>query len=75
MARQALISKTKRLKEKLTKAHESGKKKNGLKVRAYNRCALCGRPRGYLRDFAMCRICFREYASRGEIVGVKKSSW
>ncbi len=39
------------------------------------RCALCGRSRGYLRKFQMCRICFRERASRGEIPGVTKSSW
>lgn len=46
-----------------------------FKVRKYNRCPLCGRARGYLRRFGMCRICFRERALRGEIVGVKKASW
>ena len=45
------------------------------KVRAYNRCKICGRPRGYIRKFAMCRICFRERAYRGEIPGVTKASW
>lgn len=44
-------------------------------VRHRNRCRLCGRPRGYLRRFAMCRICFRMLALRGEIPGVRKSSW
>ena len=44
-------------------------------VRQHNRCRLCGRPRGYIRHFAMCRICFRELAHRGELPGVKKSSW
>jgi small subunit ribosomal protein S14 len=44
-------------------------------VRRYHRCRLCGRPRGYLRKFAMCRICFRSLALRGEIPGVIKSSW
>ncbi|MEE8264270.1 MAG: type Z 30S ribosomal protein S14 [Gammaproteobacteria bacterium] len=44
-------------------------------VRKYNRCRVCGRPRGYLRKFAMCRICFRNLALRGEIPGVVKSSW
>ncbi|MDI6783499.1 MAG: type Z 30S ribosomal protein S14 [bacterium] len=44
-------------------------------TRKYNRCPLCGRPRGYLRKFNMCRICFRGLARRGEIVGVIKSSW
>jgi len=45
------------------------------KVRYRNRCALCGRPRAYLRDFGICRICFRSLASKGEIPGVTKSSW
>jgi len=46
-----------------------------FKVRFRNRCRLCGRPRGYLRKFALCRLCFRERALRGEIAGVTKSSW
>ncbi len=46
-----------------------------FKVRAYNRCPLCGRGRGYLRAFQMCRICFRLRALQGEIPGVIKSSW
>jgi small subunit ribosomal protein S14 len=45
------------------------------KVRSYNRCPLCGRPRGFLRKFGMCRICFRELANKGQIPGVVKSSW
>ncbi|MBN1594087.1 MAG: type Z 30S ribosomal protein S14 [Candidatus Coatesbacteria bacterium] len=44
-------------------------------VRAYNRCKICGRRRGYLRKFEMCRICFRDLAREGELPGVKKSSW
>lgn len=44
-------------------------------VREYNRCPLCGRPRGYMRKFGICRICFRNMASQGEIPGVIKSSW
>lgn len=44
-------------------------------VRAYNRCQRCGRPRGYLRRFKICRICFRELSLKGEIPGVTKSSW
>ena len=43
--------------------------------RSYNRCKLCGRPHAYLRKFGICRICFRELAHKGEIPGVKKSSW
>jgi len=46
-----------------------------FKVRAYRRCRLCGRPRGYLRKFQLCRICFRDLALRGEIPGVVKASW
>jgi small subunit ribosomal protein S14 len=44
-------------------------------TRVRNRCRLCGRPRGYLRRFQMCRICFRELALQGLIPGVAKSSW
>jgi small subunit ribosomal protein S14 len=44
-------------------------------VRVRNRCKLCGRPRGYLRRFQLCRICFREQALAGKIPGVVKSSW
>jgi small subunit ribosomal protein S14 len=40
-----------------------------------NRCQLCGRPRGYLRMFGLCRLCFRELANKGELPGVKKASW
>lgn len=44
-------------------------------VRDYNRCPLCGRPRAFMRKFQMCRICFRNLASQGDIPGVIKSSW
>jgi small subunit ribosomal protein S14 len=44
-------------------------------ARAYHRCSLCGRPHGYIRDFGICRLCFRKLAHRGEIPGVKKASW
>jgi small subunit ribosomal protein S14 len=44
-------------------------------VRGYHRCRICGRPRGYIRDFGLCRLCFRELAHRGEIPGVRKASW
>lgn len=44
-------------------------------TRQRNRCELCGRPRGFMRAFGLCRICFRELANRGEIPGVTKSSW
>ena len=51
------------------------KKRPKFKVRATNRCELCGRPRAYYRKFRMCRICLRVLASRGEIPGMRKASW
>lgn len=61
MAKKSLVAKAKR--------------KEKFKVRQYNRCPLCGRPRGYLRKFDMCRICFRKLALAGQIPGVIKASW
>ncbi len=46
-----------------------------FKVREYNRCRRCGRPRAYLRKFGMCRLCVRQLAHRGELPGVRKASW
>ncbi|HLC64363.1 MAG TPA: type Z 30S ribosomal protein S14 [Patescibacteria group bacterium] len=43
--------------------------------RKVNRCWRCGRNRSYMRKFKLCRICFRELATKGEIPGIKKSSW
>jgi len=51
------------------------KKEPKYRVRKYNRCPICGRPRGFMRKFGMCRICFRELALKGELPGVRKSSW
>ncbi len=50
-------------------------KKQKYKVREYTRCSICGRPKAVLRKYGICRICFRELASKGEIPGVKKASW
>ncbi len=61
MARKALIEKSKR--------------KPKFAVRQRFRCQRCGRPRAFLRKFGICRICFREMSLRGEIPGVRKSSW
>ncbi|HUW21346.1 MAG TPA: type Z 30S ribosomal protein S14 [Candidatus Bathyarchaeia archaeon] len=44
-------------------------------TRKHNRCSLCGRPRGYLRFFGLCRLCFRRLAHKGELPGVTKASW
>ncbi len=46
-----------------------------FEVRHRNRCKLCGRPRGYMRKFGICRICFRGLAHVGQLPGVTKSSW
>ena len=61
MARKALVEKAKR--------------KPKFKVQRYNRCQRCGRPRGYYRDFGLCRICLRELANSGKIIGIRKASW
>ncbi len=61
MAKKALIEKSKRTPK--------------FKVRSYNRCQRCGRPRAFLRQFGMCRICFRELALKGEVPGIIKASW
>ena len=51
------------------------RRKPKFQVRRYSRCQRCGRSRGYLRKFELCRICFRELALAGEIPGVTKASW
>jgi small subunit ribosomal protein S14 len=51
------------------------KRKLKYKIRNRNRCRICGRARGFLRKFEMCRICFRGHALKGEIAGVVKASW
>ena len=61
MARKALVVKSQR--------------EPKYEVRKRNRCKICGRPRGYMKKFDMCRLCFRELASFGRIPGVRKSSW
>ncbi len=61
MARKALIE----------KSHKTPR----FTVRARNRCNLCGRPRGFLRLFGICRLCFRALALKGMLPGVKKTSW
>jgi len=50
-------------------------RKPKFSVRHYNRCKQCGRPRAFIRKFALCRICFRELAHQGKLPGVTKSSW
>ena len=50
-------------------------RKQKFAVRDVNRCGICGRARGYMRRFGLCRICFRERAMKGELPGVYKASW
>jgi small subunit ribosomal protein S14 len=50
-------------------------RKPKFKVRAYSRCKLCGRSRAYIRDFGLCRLCFRKLAAEGKIPGVRRASW
>ncbi len=61
MARKAMIVKAKR--------------KPKFSTRVIRRCWRCGRNHGYIRDFGICRICFRELADKGELPGIRKSSW
>ncbi len=51
------------------------KRPQKFKVREYNRCKRCGRPRAFLRRFELCRICFRQLSLLGQIPGVTKASW
>ena len=50
-------------------------RKQKFSTREYTRCSICGRPHSVLKKYGICRICFRELASKGEIPGVKKASW
>jgi small subunit ribosomal protein S14 len=74
MAKISMIVKCERSKKEYLEALKKGKKPK-FSTKVYNRCRLCGRSRGYMRDFQICRICFRHYASEGLIPGVTKSSW
>jgi small subunit ribosomal protein S14 len=49
--------------------------RNASPVRLHNRCQLTGRPRGYMRQFGICRVVFRDMALDGKIPGVRKASW
>lgn len=74
MARKAIVYKSSKFMERYLLAKKEGRKIK-FATRAYNRCSLCGRPRGYMRDFGICRCCFRELAEAAKIPGVRKSSW
>jgi len=74
MARKSISIKSARLRRAKYAAVKAGRKMK-FSTKVYNRCQICDRPRGYINDFAMCRICIRELANKGEIPGLKKSSW
>ena len=61
MAKKALIEKSNKIPK--------------FSTRSRNRCKVCGRPRGFMRQFLLCRICFRQFALSGILPGVKKASW
>lgn len=74
MAKKSLKVKAQKRKKRLLTDLLLGRKPF-FSTRVYNRCSLCGRVGGYMRRFEMCRICFREHARAGKIMGIKKSSW
>ena len=74
MATTAKIAKEEKKQEEILKARAAGGKAK-FAVRLRHRCKNCGRPRGFLRKFSLCRICFRKFALAGEIPGVTKASW
>jgi len=79
LKRKKLVDKYAKKREELKKVgdYEGLQKlpRNSSKVRLHNRCKLTGRPKGYMRQFGISRICFREMASSGLIPGIKKASW
>jgi small subunit ribosomal protein S14 len=74
MATTAKIAKDLKRIEQVRNAKAAGRKPK-FAIRIRNRCWRCGRPRGYLRKFGVCRLCFRQLALNGEIPGVIKASW
>jgi small subunit ribosomal protein S14 len=74
MAKKSKIAQAKRLEAWANRAHADGRKVK-FTTRVYTRCKNCGRPRGVLQKFALCRICFRKLSHEGMLPGVVKSSW
>lgn len=89
MARKSLIAREKKRQRLVNKYAELRKQlkeegrwdeldklpRNSNPIRLHNRCQLTGRPKGYMRQFGICRVKFREMALNGKIPGVTKSSW
>lgn len=74
MARKSLKIKQKRIMDRFLLLKKEGRTME-KPTRVYNRCQICGRAHGYMRDFGICRCCFREHAERAQIPGIRKSSW
>ncbi len=74
MAKKSMQVKAARKRNAVSRAIAAGKKPEKA-TQAYNCCLKCGRPHGFIRWFGMCRICIRELARKGDIPGLKKSSW
>jgi small subunit ribosomal protein S14 len=89
MARKSLIARERKRQRLVNKYAELRKKlkdegswdeldklpRNSNPIRLHNRCKLTGRPKGYMRDFGICRVVFRKMANEGKIPGITKSSW
>ncbi len=89
MARKSLIARERKREKLVAKYADERKKlkeegnweeldklpKNSSPVRLHNRCKLTGRPKGYMRQFGLCRVKFREMALDGKIPGITKASW
>lgn len=79
LKRQRLVTAYARQREELKKAGDleglANLPRNANPVRLRSRCGVTGRPRGYIRKFGLSRITFREYASKGQVPGITKSSW
>lgn len=89
MARKSIIAREKKRQKMVAKYADLRKKlkedgdydaldklpRNASPVRLHNRCRLTGRPKGYMRDFGLCRVVFRQMALEGKIPGVTKASW
>jgi small subunit ribosomal protein S14 len=74
MATTAKIAKEEKKQAQIDRARKAGTPVK-FAVRLRHRCKNCGRPRGFLRKFSLCRICFRKFALAGEVPGVTKASW
>jgi len=74
MAKKSMIERDKKRAKRVLDAISAGVAPK-FKCRIRNRCQLCGRPRGYIRFFRLCRVCVREKAALGLIPGLRKASW